>query len=106
MVPTERRADWRIHRVAAGETLAGIGKAYGVTPTSIASANNLKSAEAQEGDRLVIPVAHVQTAPARRTSRTPARSSHTASHRAPARSRSTHTSASTHKTPVIVASNN
>lgn len=105
MVPTERRADWRIHRVAAGETLAGIGKEYGVSPTSIVSANNLKSAEAQEGDRLVIPVARVQAAPARRTSRTPARSSHTASHRAPARSRSTHASASTRKPAVIVASN-
>ena len=106
MVPTERRADWRIHRVAAGETLAGIGKEYGVTPTSIVSANNLKSAEAQEGDRLVIPVAHVQPAPARRGAKAPARTSHTATHRTAARSRSTRAAGSTRKTPVVVASNN
>ena len=106
MVPTERRADWRIHRVAAGETLAGIGKQYGVSPTAIANANNLKSEDATEGDRLVIPLAHVQPAVARRTSRTPTRTSHTASHSAPAQSRSTRAAGSARKSPVIVASNN
>jgi membrane-bound lytic murein transglycosylase D len=106
MVPAERRADWRIHHVAAGETLAGIGKHYGVTPTSIVSANNLKSGEATEGDRLVIPVARVQPAPARRTSRPAARTSHTASHRPPVRSRSTRAAGSTRKPPVVVASSN
>jgi membrane-bound lytic murein transglycosylase D len=104
MVPAERRADWRIHRVAAGETLAGIGKQYGVAPTSIASANNLKSGEATEGDRLVIPVARVQAAPVRRNSRTPAKTSHTAVRRTPART--TRATGSTRKAPVVVASNN
>jgi membrane-bound lytic murein transglycosylase D len=100
MVPAERRADWRIHRVATGETLAGIGKQYGVTPTSIANANNLKSAEATEGDRLVIPVAHTAPTPVRRST------SHTAAKRPATRSRSTRTTAATakKKSPVIVAS--
>jgi membrane-bound lytic murein transglycosylase D len=95
MVPAERRADWRIHRVTSGETLAGIGKQYGVSQTAIVSANNLKSGEAMEGDRLVIPVAHVQPAPARRPAA-----------KRPATHRPTHTTAATHKkSPVVVASN-
>jgi membrane-bound lytic murein transglycosylase D len=102
MVPAERRADWRIHRVSPGETLAGIGKQYGVTPTSIVSANNLKSPEAMEGDRLVIPVARVQSAPVRRST------SHTATKRPAARSRSKRTTtaiAPKKKSPVTVAIN-
>src|SRR5581483_8725612 len=31
MIPAERRSTWRIHRVATGETLALIGKRFGVT---------------------------------------------------------------------------
>jgi spore germination protein YaaH len=46
---------WRMHRVGAGETLATIGKRYGVTPANIVSANRMESAQAQEGDRLLIP---------------------------------------------------
>ena len=55
LVPVERRASWRIHRVGAGETLAVIGKLYGTTQASIVSANSLGSNEAVEGDRLLIP---------------------------------------------------
>jgi membrane-bound lytic murein transglycosylase D len=101
MVPSERRADWRMHRVTAGETLAGIGKQFGVTPTAIQTANHLQSAEATEGDRLVIPLAHVQPAPARRTaSRKPAR-------RTSAGRRTTHSASAANpqkKSPVMVAS--
>jgi len=46
---------WRMHRVGAGETLASIGKRYGVTPAAIASANRLEAAQTVEGDRLLIP---------------------------------------------------
>ena len=55
MVPAERRAAWRMHRVSSGETLASIGKQYGIGTNSIISANNLDADEALEGDRLLIP---------------------------------------------------
>jgi len=55
LIPPEHRIAWRIHRVASGETLASIGKQYGMTATAIASANKLDKADAVEGDRLVIP---------------------------------------------------
>jgi membrane-bound lytic murein transglycosylase D len=54
-VPPERRASWRMHRVGAEETLASIGKRYGVTAAGIAAANNLAANLPAEGDRLVIP---------------------------------------------------
>ncbi len=54
-VPAEHRASWRMHRVGAEETLASIGKRYGVTPSGIAAANNLAANPPAEGDRLVIP---------------------------------------------------
>jgi membrane-bound lytic murein transglycosylase D len=57
LVPAERRATWRMHLVAADETLAAIGKSYGVPVASIMSANRLTSTRAEEGDRLLIPVA-------------------------------------------------
>ena len=103
MVPAGRRADWRMHRVAPGETLAGIGKAYGVTATAIVAANHLKSDETQEGDRLVIPVVRVQPTSVRHTGmRKPV-------HHATAASRTTRsshsaTAAKPHKAPVVVAS--
>lgn len=111
MVPAERRADWRMHRVGPGETLAGIGKQFGVSSNAIVSANNLKAAEPVEGDRLLIPVVHVQAAPVRRAaprtaSRTTSRTtSHTAAHRTASRTRSTRAAAAHKKSPVIVASN-
>jgi membrane-bound lytic murein transglycosylase D len=57
MVPAERRAQWRMHRVGPEETLAVIGKRYSVTPASIAAANHLAANVPVEGDRLVIPAA-------------------------------------------------
>jgi LysM repeat protein len=47
--------------VASGETLASIGKRYGMSPGSIAAANGLAAASSTAsptGKRLVIPVAH------------------------------------------------
>ena len=55
MVPAEHRTAWRIHRVASGETLASIGKAYGMTTTALMAANKLDKGEAVEGDRIIIP---------------------------------------------------
>ena len=55
MIPADSLDSWRMHRVAAGETLSAIAKRYGVTSTNIVSANRMESPEAQEGDRLLIP---------------------------------------------------
>jgi len=60
LVPAERRASWRMHKVASGETLASIGKQFRATPSSIAAVNGLTSAGPATGDRLVIPAAYHQ----------------------------------------------
>ena len=74
LIPPEHRDSWRMHRVATGETLATIGKRYGATPGSIVAANHLQSAEAVEGDRLLIPAVMRAPAPAARgASRAPRR---------------------------------
>jgi LysM repeat protein len=72
-----------MHRVGAGETLASVGKLFGTTANVIMTANNLRSPEAVEGDRLLIPVALRAEAPARpAVSRTPIRrTTATAPHR-------------------------
>ncbi len=56
-VPADRRAAWRIHRTEPDETLALIGKRYGVSPASIVAANGMASDAPAAGDRLVIPAA-------------------------------------------------
>ena len=63
MVPEERRASWRMHTVADGETLAIIGKRYRTTPGTIAAANHMQSAAPAVGDRLLIPAAYHEAAP-------------------------------------------
>jgi membrane-bound lytic murein transglycosylase D len=65
-IPPERREVWRMHRVGPGDTLAVIGKRYGVAVNSIVALNNLPSAETVEGDRLVIPAALRAEPPAAR----------------------------------------
>jgi peptidoglycan lytic transglycosylase D len=62
VIPSQHLDSWRMHRVGADETLAGIAKRYGVAPANIVSVNRLESAQAVEGDRLLIP--SVQRAPA------------------------------------------
>ena len=57
-----------MHRVLGSETLATIGKRYGVTPANIVSVNRLESAKAVECDRLLIPsVRRVQAPMAKKT---------------------------------------
>ena len=63
MIPTNHLDAWRMHRVLAGETLATIGKRYGVVPANIVSVNRLESAHAVEGDRLLIPSVQRAQAP-------------------------------------------
>lgn len=69
LVPAEHRIAWRIHRVAAGETLASIGKHFGVTSSSIVTANRLQKPEAAEGDWLMIPAALRAETPGRPAAR-------------------------------------
>jgi len=93
MIPAERRAAWRMHRVGIGETLASIGKRYGISSASIVAANSLEADEALEGDRLLIPTALRPEPPPTTVRRAPART--------PARRPST--AASSKKKPVVVA---
>src|SRR5579885_3338622 len=82
LIPSEHRVSWRIHRVSAGETLASIGKHFGVTSSSIIAANQLQKTEAAEGDWLMIPAALRAEPAARRLAAKP-----TAHRRATARRR-------------------
>jgi len=73
LVPAQHRDSWRVHRVEPGETLAAIGKRFGVSQASIVAANNLKDPDAIEGDRLMIPAAlHVEPPARHRVTRTTA----------------------------------
>ncbi len=65
MIPPDRRASWRIHKVSNGETLGAIGKRYGTAPGTIAAANQLSAEGPVEGDQLLIPVASSPQAAAR-----------------------------------------
>jgi membrane-bound lytic murein transglycosylase D len=57
-VPLDMRVWWRIHRVAAGDTLASIAHTYRVTPRAIVQANHFEEDGPLEADsKLVIPVA-------------------------------------------------
>ncbi|MCL4402200.1 MAG: transglycosylase SLT domain-containing protein, partial [Acidobacteria bacterium] len=103
-VPAQRRATWRIHRVAGGDTLASIGRRYNATPTSIAAVNPALGSELVEGERLLVPAAAVRPAPARRTTshRTARR---TTTHRASTsrRASTTHRASTTRRTTAASA---
>ncbi len=66
LVPANHRADWRIHRVVPGETLADIAHRYATAVSALTSANQRAALEgagveapvtAVAGDLLVVPVA-------------------------------------------------
>jgi membrane-bound lytic murein transglycosylase D len=54
-IPAQKRASWRIHRVADGDTLDSIAQKYRMPVGAIAAANN--AADADVGDVLIIPTA-------------------------------------------------
>jgi membrane-bound lytic murein transglycosylase D len=54
-IPAERRASWRVHRVAPGDTMESIARRFNMPVNSIASLNS--QSEAEIGDVLIIPTA-------------------------------------------------
>jgi membrane-bound lytic murein transglycosylase D len=78
-IPADHRDDWRAHRVGGGETLASIGKSFGVTPSAIMAANKLSASDSAEGNVLVIPVAHRPRPVTQTAARPKAGTSHTVS---------------------------
>ena len=75
MVPPNHRADWRLHRVAAGETLADIAHHYSTAVAALTAANDHSGANAPvPGNLLVIPAVsrapRAPRAPAHTTART------------------------------------
>jgi membrane-bound lytic murein transglycosylase D len=88
IVPANHRADWRIHRVAAGETLADIAHRYSAPMAALTSANQRTKAEALEpGDLMVVPVSRVSRVAERRPA-------------AGARSKESHRVVASHRIPV------
>ena len=67
LVPSERRADWRMHRVSSGENLDDIAKRYRASRDGILAANKLAGGTLMEGDRLIIPAVRPAERPARTT---------------------------------------
>ena len=98
LIPAEHRNSWRVHRVGAGETLAAIGKRYAALPGSIAAANHLSSAQAADGDLLLIPAALRVEAPVRRTTGARTASARTTSARTTVARTTTHRRAPVHRT--------
>ena len=85
-IPAEHRDSWRMHRLGIGETVADVGKRFGIATTTLVAANNLQSREPSEGDRLLIPaVLRADPVPAKR----PVKAAPAAAHRPAAVSNST-----------------
>jgi membrane-bound lytic murein transglycosylase D len=57
-IPPDMRVWWRYHKVASGDTLASVARAYHTTPKTIAEANHLDADESLRAEsELIIPVA-------------------------------------------------
>jgi membrane-bound lytic murein transglycosylase D len=73
LVPANHRADWRIHRVVPGETLADIAHRYATPVSALTSANQraslgpLEGAAPVAGDLLVVPAASRSSRTAEKT---------------------------------------
>ncbi|HUI56166.1 MAG TPA: transglycosylase SLT domain-containing protein [Bryobacteraceae bacterium] len=106
-IPPQHRDAWRMHRVGTGETLAAIGKRYGVALSSLVAVNNLQAPEAAEGDRLIIPAVLRVESPAKKpvvragTRRVAASASSSKGKTARSKSKPAHKPAA--KGPVIIA---
>ena len=62
MVPADKRASWRVHRVSGGDKLDAIAQRYGVARSSIVAANPAGDGALEAGDLLLIPAASARTA--------------------------------------------
>jgi membrane-bound lytic murein transglycosylase D len=76
LIPADRRASWRMHRVEEGESLASVARLFNVASIRLAAANDLKD-EPAPGDRLLIPVAYQETAAPIRTAKAVVKGSRT-----------------------------
>jgi membrane-bound lytic murein transglycosylase D len=76
LIPAERRASWRMHRVEAGESITAIARQFNSTSNQIVAANNLTAdAEPNPGEQLLIPAAYHESVPQMKAPRTVARTS-------------------------------
>lgn len=62
-IPSDMRVLWRYHKVASGETLERVARAYHTTPSEIAQANGLQGGELEANSKLIIPIAPGKHAP-------------------------------------------
>jgi membrane-bound lytic murein transglycosylase D len=57
-IPPDKRIWWRAHKVAEGETLAGIARQFRISPVALGQANQLTASSSLEpGAHLVVPLA-------------------------------------------------
>lgn len=108
MVPSERRASWRVHRTEPGETMAQVATRYRTTISALQSANRLRDEEWTAGSLVVIPAAPapVYTAKATRsrTGARPASRTTTAQVRRPATSQKPAAKPATKSAPTVARS--
>ena len=110
LIPADRRASWRMHRVEEGETLASVARLFNLASSKLAAANDLKD-EPAAGDRLLIPVAYQESVAPIRTAKAssakgsrPASSTTGASHTTGTRTISaSHTAPAKHPTGAALA---
>jgi membrane-bound lytic murein transglycosylase D len=57
LIPPEKRASWRVHRVTAGESLPTVARLYRIPEKSVVQANPTVS-EPLAGDLIVVPLAY------------------------------------------------
>lgn len=62
-IPVNMRVWWRYHKVATGETLERVARAYHTTPRAIAQANGLGGDELAPNSKIIIPIAPGKHAP-------------------------------------------
>ena len=68
LVPESKRNAWRLHKVAADDTLASVAREYRVTEAELAEANQLRAGDSIQGvEALAVPQAPAATAPSART---------------------------------------
>jgi murein DD-endopeptidase MepM/ murein hydrolase activator NlpD len=57
-IPAARRANWRVHKVEPGETIAAIAKRFRTPAAAIAAVNNNTADRPSAGDVLIIPASY------------------------------------------------